>query len=151
MKVTQATFGKPLQLMITLIDLVDLTVCHVMKHGINKLLWPNMSITMYNEINSICVTCEAIICSEQEESYITLIQFVLKTSKKRTNENIHVIAADGIINQDCVTNKVGFDIHGQTCDVDKDSLTMYEEANDHVSDCDIESSNDLSSYNDVEI
>ena len=64
-----------------------------------------MSITMYNEINYICVPCEAIICSEQEESYITLIQFVLKTSTKRTNENIHMIAADGIINQDCVTNK----------------------------------------------
>ena len=49
-----------------------------MKHGINKLLWPYTSITMYNEINSVCVACEAIICSERTESYNAMIQFVLK-------------------------------------------------------------------------
>ena len=38
-----------------------------MKRGINKLLWPYMSITMYNEINCVCVACEAIMCSEREE------------------------------------------------------------------------------------
>ena len=32
---------------------------NVMKHGINKLLWLNTSITMYDEINCIFVACEA--------------------------------------------------------------------------------------------
>ena len=31
-----------------------------MKCGINKLLWPYMYITLYNEINCVCVACEAI-------------------------------------------------------------------------------------------
>ena len=87
-----------------------------MKRGINKLLWPYMSITMYNEINCVCVACEAIICSEREESYNTMIQFVFKNSKKRTNENIHVIAADVFINQDCVTNKFGLPHATYMCD-----------------------------------
>ena len=41
---------------------------NTMKHGINKLLWPNISITMYNEINCIRIDCEAIKCSEHVES-----------------------------------------------------------------------------------
>jgi len=87
-----------------------------MKRGINKLLWPYMSITMYNEINCVCVACEAIICSEREDAYNAMIQFVLKNSKKRTNETIHVIAADGFINQDCVTNKFGLPHAIYMCD-----------------------------------
>ena len=87
-----------------------------MKRGINKLLWPYMSITMYNELNSVCVACEAIICSEREESYNAMIQFVLQNSKKRTNENINVIAADGFINQNCVTNKFGLPNATYMCD-----------------------------------
>ena len=88
-----------------------------MKRGINKLLWPYMSITMFNEINSVCVGCEAIICSEREDAYKAMIQFVIKNSKKRTNENIHVIAADGFINQDCVTNKFGLPNAIYMCDM----------------------------------
>ena len=87
-----------------------------MKHGINKLLWPYMSITMYNEINCICVACETIICSEREELYNAMIQFIPKNSKKRTNENIPVIAADGFINQYCVTNKFGLPHATYMCD-----------------------------------
>jgi len=87
-----------------------------MKRGINKLLWPYMSITMYNEINCVCVACEAIICSEREDAYNAMIQFVIKNSKKRTNETIHVVAADGFINQDCVTNKFGLPHATYMCD-----------------------------------
>ena len=118
--------------MTTLIDLEGFFTINATKHGINKLLQPNMTITMYNEINCICVpvACEAIICSEHEVSYITMIPSVLKISKKGTKENIHMIRTDGIINQDCVTNKIGFDIHGQTFYVDKDSLIMHEESNE---------------------
>ena len=54
-----------------------------MKRGINKLLWPYMSITMYNEINCVCVACEAIIFSEREEFYNAMIQFILKKSQKK--------------------------------------------------------------------
>ena len=62
---------------------------------------------MYHEINCTYVACEAIIYSEQEKAYKGMIQFVLKNSTKRSNETIHVIAADRFINQDCVSNKFG--------------------------------------------
>ena len=88
-----------------------------MKRVINKLLWTYMSITMYNEIYHVCVACEAIICSEGEESYNTMIYFVFKNSKKRTNENIHMIAGDGFINQDHVTNKFGLPHATYMCDI----------------------------------
>ena len=64
----------------------------------------------------MCVAYEAIICSEREELYNAMIQFVLKNSKRRTNENIHVIAADGFINHNCVTNKFGLPNATYTCD-----------------------------------
>ena len=70
---------------------------------------------------------------------------------KKVHENIHVMAADRIINQDCVTKKSGYYIPGQTFDVNKDSLLMHDEANDYDSYYDIESSNDLRSYNNVEM
>ena len=62
-----------------------------------------------------CVACEAIICSECEEAYNSMIPFVLKNSQKRSNENIHVIAADGLINQDCVTTNLGYHDMPLTC------------------------------------
>ena len=62
-----------------------------------------------------------------------------------------MITADGIIKQDCVTNKFGFDIHGQTFDVDEKGLTMHEETNDCDSDSDLDSNNNLNSDYDVEI
>ena len=41
---------------------------------------------------------------------------MLQNSKKRTNETIHVVAADGFINQDCVTNKFGLPNAIYMCD-----------------------------------
>ena len=62
-----------------------------------------------------------------------------------------MIIADGIIKQDCITNKFGFDIHGQTFDVGVNGLTMHEETNSCDSDSDHNANNNLKSDNDVEI
>ena len=62
-----------------------------------------------------------------------------------------MITADGIIKQDCVTNKFGFDIHGQTFDVDEKGLTMHEETNDSDTDNYHNSNNNLFCCNDIEI
>ena len=65
-----------------------------------------MPITINNEISCAFVACEVIIiCSERDKAYNTMIQFVSENSNKRTSQNIHVIAADEFMNQDCVTNK----------------------------------------------
>ena len=76
-----------------------------MKRGINKFLWPYVAITMYNEMESICVGCEGIICTEREEAYRALIDFVLDSSPKRARSQIYVLSADGFVSQDIVTNK----------------------------------------------
>ena len=75
-----------------------------MKRGLNKLLWPYMSICMYNELNTICVACEAIICSEREEAYRAMIDFVVDNSQ-RTYDEIYVVAADGFVNKVTVREK----------------------------------------------
>ena len=41
----------------------------VMKRDTNKLLWPYMAVTMYNEMDSVCVGCEGMVLSEREEAY----------------------------------------------------------------------------------
>ena len=33
------------------------------KQGLNKFLWPYVSVTMYNETKQVCVGCEGIVCS----------------------------------------------------------------------------------------
>ena len=53
-----------------------------MKCGINKLLQSYISITIYNEINSVYVVCEAIIYSQWEGAYDAMIKFVWKTNEK---------------------------------------------------------------------
>ena len=56
---------------------------NAMKRGIMKPPWPYMPITMYNEINCVYIACGAIICSDWEESYNAMIQFIFKKIKKK--------------------------------------------------------------------
>lgn len=74
-----------------------------MKRGINKWLWPYIAITMYNELDMVCVGCESIICTERIEAYESVINFCLDNSPGRSREEIYVLTADGIITQDVVS------------------------------------------------
>ena len=76
-----------------------------MKQGLNKFLWPCMSVTMYNDMEQVCVGCEGIVCSKGDESYIAMTNFMISNSPKRKRENIHVVAADGFVTQDTVSEK----------------------------------------------
>ena len=62
-----------------------------------------------------------------------------------------MIRTDGTINQDCVINKIGFNIQGQIFHVDEDGLIMHEEPNGCDSDSDVYPKNYLNTYDDVEI
>ena len=76
----------------------------VMLRPINEMEWPCMSITMYNELNSICIACERIICGEGLEAYKAMIDFVLQNKTKRTRSDIDVVASDGILDKEKITN-----------------------------------------------
>ena len=78
-----------------------------MMRPINDMKWPYVSISMFNELNSVCVACEGIICGERVEAYNAMVQFVLDNTNKRSRHDIHVVAADGILNQEKVTNTFG--------------------------------------------
>ena len=75
-----------------------------MLRPINEMEWPYMSISMYNELNSVCVACEGIVCGERLEAYKAMIDFVLQNNTKRTRSDIDVVASDGILDQEKVTN-----------------------------------------------
>ena len=46
-----------------------------MKRDLNTLLWPYMATSMWNDLNEVCVGCEAIMLSEREEAYEAMLNF----------------------------------------------------------------------------
>ena len=66
-----------------------------------------MSISMFNESNSVCMVCEGIVCGERVEAYNAMLQFELGNTNKRTRHDINIVAADGLLNQEKVTNTLG--------------------------------------------
>ena len=55
----------------------------------------------------MCLECEGIVYGERVEAYNAMIQFVLHHNNKQKREDINVMAADGILNQEKVTNILG--------------------------------------------
>ena len=45
----------------------------VMLRPINEMEWPYMLKSMYNELNSVCVACEGIVCGERVEAYKAMV------------------------------------------------------------------------------
>ena len=52
----------------------------------------------------VCAGCEAIICSERDDSYKSIIDFYIECSPKISREEIFEVTADSFVTQDCVTN-----------------------------------------------
>jgi len=71
----------------------------VMKRGINKLLWPYLAVAMYNDLEQVCVGCEAIVCAERKEAYDFVVKFMCRNSPGRPTEDVYVVAGDGFFNQ----------------------------------------------------
>ena len=80
---------------------------NAMKRHINTLDCPYISVIMNNELNNVCLACEAILFSERIEGYKLVIQFILNNTNKRKKEDIYVLATDGIIEQKIVNETLG--------------------------------------------
>ena len=78
-----------------------------MKRHLANLNWPYMSISIYNELNSVYLACEGIVCRERVEAYNAMVQFALHHNNKRKKEDIDVVAAAEILNQQKVTKSSG--------------------------------------------
>ena len=79
----------------------------MMKRGINTLLWPYFSVTMYDEMSKICIACEGILCGEREDMYQFACDFLGAASPKRPLSEVKVVAGDGFFYQDLV-RRLGF-------------------------------------------
>ena len=77
-----------------------------MKRDLNTLLWPYVAVTMYNEMDCVCVGCEGIVLSEREEAYKEMLNFQV-THSRRKKEEVYGISADGFLNQRII-NEFGF-------------------------------------------
>ena len=78
-----------------------------MKRGLNTLLWPYIAVTMMNELQQICVACEAIMMAEHIEAYRFIIQFLSKNAPKRTLDDILVVSGDGFFTTDNIKSYLG--------------------------------------------
>ena len=70
-----------------------------MMRRINKWLWPYMSIVMYNELNKVCVACEAIMLAERSHAYMFMVQFLFQNAPGRRPQDVLVVAGDGFFTQ----------------------------------------------------
>ena len=57
-----------------------------MTRPINDMKWPYVSISMFNELNSVCVACEGIVCGERVQVYNEMLTIVLENTNKQTNK-----------------------------------------------------------------
>jgi hypothetical protein len=58
-----------------------------------------MAIAMYNELNKVCLACEAIMLAERTQAYTFVVEFLIKSAPGRTAEDVLVVSGDGFFSQ----------------------------------------------------
>ncbi len=66
-----------------------------MKHA-EFLLWPYVSLTIYNELRQICIGQEGISCGEKKQMYEFLHDFLRKNAPGRAFESVKVVDSNGL-------------------------------------------------------
>ena len=74
---------------------------------INSWNWPYMAISMYNDLNMLCLGCEGFMCGERLDAYSFMTQFLIANTPARPPESVDVFAGDGIFDQE-VVHTLGF-------------------------------------------
>ena len=55
---------------------------------INSWNWPYMAISMYNELNMLCLGCEGFMCGERLDAYSFMTHFLIENTPARSPESI---------------------------------------------------------------
>ena len=71
-----------------------------MKRELNKHLWPYFAITMVNDLNKVCVGCEALLLGERDEAYEFILQATSMMAPKRKLSEILIFSGDGFFNRE---------------------------------------------------
>ena len=83
--------------------------CHeMMGRDITWLLWNYVSVSIYNEMNVLCLGCEGIMCWERKEAYQFVTDFLSRNSPGLPKEDVKVVTGDGFFNQEMITHDFGF-------------------------------------------
>ena len=75
-----------------------------MKRELNTLNWPYFGISLYNELNSVCIGCESLMISERHDAYKFLINSCFEMCPGRTKSQVYIVSGDGFFCQDTLTN-----------------------------------------------
>ena len=70
-----------------------------MKRVLNPLKWPYFAIALKNELDYICVGCEALMLQEREDAYRFLLDSAFDMCPNRLKEDVLVVSGDGFFNQ----------------------------------------------------
>lgn len=79
-----------------------------MKKEKNVHLFPYASVVMFRPSGQLCLGSEALFFTESTLTYKFLCDATFKMAFKRTKESVHVIAGDEFLDQNKVTNELGF-------------------------------------------
>jgi len=74
----------------------------MMKRGLNTLLWPYCAVTMFNEMNKMCIACEGILCGERDDMYSFTANFLKEKAPGRPLSSVNIVSGDGFFDQDVV-------------------------------------------------
>ena len=78
-----------------------------MKRVLNPLKWPYFAVALKNELDQICVGCEALMLQERGDAYKFLVDSAFEMCPGRLKDDVLVVSGDGFFNQDTL-KKWGF-------------------------------------------
>ncbi len=64
-----------------------------MKQYLTDIDWPYISISIYSELNSVCLAREGMVCGERVEAYNAMLQFVLCHNNNNEQKKEDIIVA----------------------------------------------------------
>ena len=70
-----------------------------MKRELNTLNWPYFGISLYNELNNVCLGCESLMMSEQNDAYEFLLKSCFEMCPGRIPDDVSIVSGDGFFTQ----------------------------------------------------
>ena len=70
-----------------------------MKREMNSLNWPYFGISLYNELNNVCIGCESLMISETLDAYEFLVNSCFEMCPGRTKSDVSIVSGDGFFSQ----------------------------------------------------
>ena len=71
-----------------------------MKRELNKSIWPYFAISMINDVNKVCVGCEALLIGERDEAYKFILLATEKMAPVRRLTDVLILSGDGFFTQE---------------------------------------------------